>query len=111
MKSVKILIVVVLVAFSVNSARSEFETLVKDGVKVTCSVPAPMMERGRIKWYNEAKGHGFIERDGGNDIVFLFSGIVHPENLDLSKLGGKEVQFEVIDTPKGTMAINVEIAQ
>jgi CspA family cold shock protein len=63
------------------------------------------MAQGKVKWYNETKGFGFIEQEGGKDIF------VHRSNLVNSFAGldeGQEVEFEVEQGQKGPMAVNVK---
>ena len=65
------------------------------------------MTKGKVKWYNEAKGFGFIETENGEDIFFHRSGLV-------STHGGlnndEEVVFETKEGPKGLFAVNVKSA-
>ncbi|MBN1250946.1 MAG: cold-shock protein [Bacteroidales bacterium] len=67
------------------------------------------MERGLVKWYNADKGYGFIQRDGGKDVFFHFTSIVDREKLDLSKIEGHQVEFDVVEGPKGPVAANVKL--
>ena len=61
--------------------------------------------RGRIKWYNFAKGYGFIARGGGEDIFFHKTDVVgDPQNL----LRGAWVHYDVEETEKGFEASDVE---
>ena len=65
------------------------------------------MTKGKVKWYNEAKGFGFIESENGEDIF------VHRTGLSNSYDGlqpDQEVVFETKDGEKGPMAINVKLA-
>ncbi len=60
---------------------------------------------GTVKWFNDAKGYGFIEHDGGKDLFVHFSSI----QMDGFKtlIEGDQVEFEIIDGPKGPAAENV----
>ena len=64
-----------------------------------------MAETGKIKWFNEAKGFGFIERAGGPDVFVHYSAIVGDGFRTLQE--GDEVTFEVTQGPKGPQAANV----
>jgi CspA family cold shock protein len=64
------------------------------------------MARGRIKWFNDAKGYGFIEQpDGGEDVFVHFSAISMEGFKTLSE--GQEVEFEIRQGDKGLQAANV----
>ena len=58
-----------------------------------------------MKWFNSAKGYGFLERPGGEDIFVHFSMIQGSGFRNLEE--GEEVEFEIVDGPKGPMAGNV----
>ncbi|MGD8718577.1 MAG: cold shock domain-containing protein [Candidatus Zixiibacteriota bacterium] len=64
-----------------------------------------MPEKGKIKWFNDAKGYGFIEREEGDDVFVHFSAIVGEGFRTLSE--GQEVEFEVVQGQKGPQAENV----
>ena len=64
-----------------------------------------MAETGKVKWLNEAKGFGFIERAGGADVFVHYSAIVGDGFRTLQE--GDEVTFEVTQGPKGPQAANV----
>ena len=67
------------------------------------------MARGRIKWFNDAKGSGFIEQpDGAEDVFVHFSAINMEGFKTLSE--GQEVEFELRQTDKGLQAANVQRA-
>jgi CspA family cold shock protein len=65
------------------------------------------MARGRVKWFNEKKGFGFISRDDGDDVFVHFSAIKRDGFKSLSE--GDEVEFEVSQGPKGPQAMNVVV--
>ncbi len=62
-------------------------------------------ERGRVKWFNDAKGYGFIEREGKPDVFVHFSAIQEQGFRTLTE--GQLVEFEVEETPKGPQAVRV----
>ena len=63
------------------------------------------MIRGTVKWFNDAKGYGFITQSDGEDIFVHFSGIVGDGFRTLAE--GESVEFEVRDTDRGPQATNV----
>jgi CspA family cold shock protein len=63
------------------------------------------MARGKIKWFNDAKGYGFIEQDTGEDVVVHFSAIQMDGFKTLAE--GQVVEFEVQTGSKGLHAANV----
>ena len=65
------------------------------------------MAKGRVKWFNEKKGFGFISRDDGNDVFVHFTAIKRDGFKSLYE--GDEVEFEVTDGPKGPQASNVVV--
>ena len=67
-----------------------------------------MKEKGVVKWFNAAKGYGFIQRSSGEDVFVHYSAIQMGGYRTLEQ--GMEVQFEVKDGPKGLQAENVEQA-
>ena len=60
---------------------------------------------GKVKWFNNAKGYGFIEREGGNDVFVHFSAIQGSGFKTLAE--GEAVEFDVQQGPKGLQAANV----
>ncbi len=61
--------------------------------------------RGKVKWFNESKGYGFIEPESGKDVFVHFSAIKMEGYKTLTE--GQEVEFDVTDGPKGPQASNV----
>jgi CspA family cold shock protein len=63
------------------------------------------MARGRVKWFNEAKGFGFIEQEDGQDVFVHYSAV----NMDGFKTlhENQEVEFEIVEGPKGLQSQNV----
>lgn len=64
-----------------------------------------MTETGIVKWFNDTKGYGFIERERGADVFVHHASIVTEGFRTLSE--GDRVSFEVIEGPKGLQAVNV----
>jgi CspA family cold shock protein len=64
-----------------------------------------MQETGRVKWFNDAKGYGFIERESGPDVFVHYSEIGGDGFRTLEE--GQRVQFDVKEGPKGLHAIAV----
>jgi CspA family cold shock protein len=64
-----------------------------------------VMPRGRVKWFNENKGYGFIEREDGEDVFVHFSAIQEEGFKTLTE--GQEVEFEIVEGDKGLQASNV----
>ena len=67
------------------------------------------MEQGTVKWFNGAKGYGFISRQNGEDVFVHFKAIGGDGYKTLNE--GDKVEFEVEKGPKGLNATNVSIAQ
>ena len=63
------------------------------------------MAEGTVKWFNDAKGFGFIEQDGGKDIFVHHTAIQADGFKSLSE--GERVSFDVVDGQKGPAAENV----
>ena len=64
------------------------------------------MAEGTVKWFNDSKGFGFIEQDGGEDVFVHFSAIAGDDGFK-SLAEGDSVEFEVQQGPKGLQASNV----
>jgi CspA family cold shock protein len=65
-------------------------------------------EKGVVKWFDNAKGYGFITRESGDDIFVHYRSIRGEGYRTLED--GQQVDFEVIQTPKGFQAQDVAIA-
>ncbi len=65
-------------------------------------------ELGTVKWFNEAKGYGFIQRDGGDDVFVHYTAIQTAGFKTLQE--GQRVEFSVEQGRKGLQAINVRPA-
>ncbi|MEN8140256.1 MAG: cold-shock protein [Thermodesulfobacteriota bacterium] len=63
------------------------------------------MAEGTVKWFNEAKGFGFIEQENGSDVFVHYSAIQSDGFKTLQE--GSRVSFDVVDGPKGPAAENV----
>ncbi len=61
--------------------------------------------QGTVKWFNSAKGYGFIARDGGKDVFVHYSAIQMDGYRTLSE--GDKVEFIIEDGAKGPQAVNV----
>jgi CspA family cold shock protein len=63
------------------------------------------MARGKVKWFNEQKGFGFIEQENGTDVFVHYSSLKGEGFKTLAE--GEEVEFDVTQGPKGPKAENV----
>ncbi len=64
------------------------------------------MAEGRVKWFNDQKGYGFIETETQGDVFVHYSAIEAEGFRSLQE--GERVSFEVEETPKGPQAVNVK---
>ena len=65
------------------------------------------MYKGKVKWFNNQKGYGFIRDEEGNDVFVHYSGIQKEGFKSLEE--GQEVTFDTIDVEKGKQAVNVMV--
>ena len=63
------------------------------------------MAEGTVKWFNDSKGFGFIEKDNGGDVFVHHTAIQAVGFKSLTE--GARVQFEIVEGPKGPAAANV----
>lgn len=63
------------------------------------------MERGRVKWFSNEKGYGFIERESGEDVFVHYTAIQQEGFKTLEE--GEEVRFEIVQGARGPQAANV----
>ena len=65
------------------------------------------MPEGQVKWFDQKKGFGFIEQNGGEDLFVHYTAIQGDGFKSLQE--GQKVRFEIEETPKGLKAKNVQI--
>jgi cold shock protein len=80
-------------------------TLTRSPQQIRFKGIATPMETGTVKWFNDAKGYGFISRQNGEDVFVHFSAIQGNGFRSLQE--GQSVQFNVVKGPKGWQAENV----
>jgi cold shock protein len=67
------------------------------------------MATGTVKWFNDAKGFGFIEPEEGGEDVFAHFSAIQMDGFKTLKQGGR-VSFEIVQGPKGQLAHNIQSA-
>ena len=65
------------------------------------------MSKGKVKWFNDKKGYGFIERDEGGDVFVHYTAVEGEGFRTLYE--GQEVEFEITEGPKGPQASKVSV--
>jgi len=68
------------------------------------------MPTGRVKWFNNAKGYGFILPDGGGEDYFAHYSSIQMEGYKTLK-AGQLVEFDILEGPKGSHAVNIQPAE
>jgi CspA family cold shock protein len=89
---------------TINLKKYSLIRLLKD--KILSLEDQVYMPVGRVKWFNERKGFGFISRDDGDDVFVHFSEIQSDGFKTLAE--NQEVSFEIKEGPKGLQASNVK---
>jgi cold shock protein len=74
-------------------------------VKLKLSGVGKKMAKGKVKWFNDSKGFGFLEQENGEDVFCHFSAITGDGFKSLQE--GDDVEFEVVKGPKGLQAADV----
>ncbi|MFQ5989284.1 MAG: cold-shock protein [Candidatus Methylomirabilales bacterium] len=64
-----------------------------------------MRHTGTVKWFNDSKGYGFIERADGDDVFVHYSAIQDSGFKSLNE--GQSIEFDIVEGPKGKQAANV----
>ena len=67
-----------------------------------------MAEKGKVKWFSNVKGYGFLEKEGGEKDIFVHYSAIQKQGYKRLK-GGDTVSFDIVDGAKGPQASNVVI--
>ncbi|WP_097086268.1 MULTISPECIES: cold shock domain-containing protein CspD [unclassified Pseudomonas] len=65
------------------------------------------MRKGKVKWFNNAKGYGFVNEDGKTEDLFAHYSAIQMEGYKTLK-AGQPVQFDTVQGPKGLHAVNIQ---
>ncbi len=65
--------------------------------------------KGKVKWFDSAKGYGFIHSEEGNDVFVHYTGIEHEGFRSLEE--GQEVTFEIVEGKRGPQATDVKLVE
>jgi len=95
--------------FAFRGAKSHEWTFCDPINSITVKQRSMEMAEGSVKWFNEAKGFGFIQQDEGPDVFVHFSAIKAEGFKSLQE--GERVTFDIVEGPKGPQAENVEKAE
>lgn len=68
------------------------------------------MALGKVKWFNNAKGFGFIREDGKEEDIFAHFSTINMDGYKTLK-AGQEVQFDLTEGPKGLHATNIKLGE
>ncbi|HRK01576.1 MAG TPA: cold shock domain-containing protein [Oligoflexia bacterium] len=68
------------------------------------------MALGSVKWFNDAKGYGFIQQDGSERDIFVHYTAIHGDGFK-TLAEGQKVEFELVEGPKGPQATKVQKVQ
>ncbi len=65
-----------------------------------------MPEKGKVKWFSNVKGYGFLEKEGGGQDIFVHYSVIQGEGYKTLE-SGEEVTFEIVQGDRGPQAQNV----